>query len=308
MSKLYLLASLLFLALFPQLAFSAETKIVIRVISGDTIVVDGGQAVRIIGTLAPQENEYYAKESRQFLINQLLAQEVELSDDNLNASIAHKDEYGRRLAYVSRTSDKLFINGELLKKGYCFYSPKYAQRRATDLLIFEQNARKNKIGLWEKTLLSPQQQAELDNRTYKEPSFELKPGMEKPDIRVQIIWAKKANPKFKIGRSADEVEFLTLIYQNQEVSDGKVPLLVQIRKNFAEALNKYYQDKNIPLTIEASGDLAETLRFIAEGMDQSDADKFCSEPINKELFSSLEFKEVVFLDGKLFSFTYKVEQ
>lgn len=307
MSKLYLLASLLFLVLFPQLAFSSETKIVIRVISGDTIVVDGGQAVRIIGTLAPQENEYYAKEARQFLVNQLLGQEVELNDDNSNASIAHKDEYGRRLAYVYRTPDNLFINGELLRKGYCFYSSKNNQKRSTDLFIYQENARKSQLGLWQKTLTSPEQQAKLDNRSYQEPAFELKPGFDKPDIRVEILWAKKANPKFKIGRSPEEVKFLTDLYVDPDVSSGKISLLVQIRKNFAEALTKYYQDKNIPLTIETSGDSAETLRFIAEGMDQSDADKFCADPINRELFAGLEFKEVVFLDGKLFSFTYKVE-
>ncbi|MBK7994895.1 MAG: thermonuclease family protein [Blastocatellia bacterium] len=312
MTKFYSLVSSLFLfllfLLMPQLAQAAEYKIVIRVVSGDTIIVDGGQAVRLIGVLSPQNDEYYAKETRQFLITQLLGQEVDLLDDNKNAITAHRDEYGRRLAYVYRVSDNYFVNGDLIRRGFCFYSNKYIQKNATDFLIYQQNARKQQVGVWQKTFSSPAEQAEIEKRPYQEPAFEFKPEYKNADIRVEILWAKKADPRVKITRSAEEAKFLGSLYTDPQLSEGKTPLLVQLRKNFALELTKYFQKQNVNLTIETVGDLAETLKFLADGMEQSDADQFCALPINKELFAGLEFKEVIFTNGSNFSYTYLVEQ
>src|SRR5689334_19062999 len=117
MSKLYTLILFSLIFLFPQLVYGAEYKIVIRVVSGDTIIVDGGQAVRIIGVLTPKDEEA-AKEARKYLNTLLLGQEVDLLDDSVNAGIGHKDQYGRRLAYVYRLSDNLFINRDLIRRGF----------------------------------------------------------------------------------------------------------------------------------------------------------------------------------------------
>ncbi len=307
MSKLYILILFSLVFLFPQLTYGAEYKIVIRVISGDTIIVDGGQSVRLIGVLAPQ-NEEMAKEARKFLNTQLLGQEVDLLDDNVNTSISHKDQYGRRLAYVYRLSDNLFVNRDLIRRGLCFYSSKNLQKQAASFLNDQQNARKTQVGVWEKITLSPEQEAETEKRTYKEPAFESKSEYKNPDIRVEILWAKKADPRVKITRSAEEAKFLGSLYSDQNLSDGKVSLLVQLRKNFAEALNKYYQEQKISLNLETDGDSAETLKFIAQGMEQGDADMFCSIAINRELFAGLEFKQIIFTDGGQFSYTYKVEE
>jgi endonuclease YncB( thermonuclease family) len=307
MSKLYILIFFSFVFLFPQLTYGAEYKIVIKVVSGDTIIVDGGQAVRLIGILAPQ-NEESAKEARKFLNTQLLGQEVDLFDDNVNNNISHKDQYGRRLAYVYRLSDNLFVNRDLIRRGLCFYSSKNLQKQAASFFNDQQSARKNQVGIWEKTNLSPEQEAEAEKHTYKEPAFEFKSEYKKPDIRVEILWAKKADPRVKITRSAEEAEFLGSLYSNQDLSDGKVSLLVQLRKNFAEALTKFYQEQKISLNLETDGEAAETLKFIAQGMEQSDADMFCSLAINRELFAGLEFKQVIFTDGGQFSYTYKVEE
>jgi len=293
--------------LFPQLTYGAEYKIVIKVVSGDTIIVDGGQAVRLIGVLTPF-NEEAAKEARKFLNTQLLGQEVDLYDDNVNNNISHKDQYGRRLAYVYRLSDNLFVNRDLIRRGLCFYSSKNLQKQAASLLNDQQDARKRQVGIWENNTFSPEQEAEAEKRIYKEPIFEFKPEYKNPDIRVEILWAKKADPRVKITRSAEEAKFLGSLYSNQDLSDGKVPLLVQLRKNFAEALTKFYQEQKISLNLETDGEAAETLKFIAQGMEQSDADMFCSIAINRELFAGLEFKQVIFTDGGQFSYTYKVEE
>jgi hypothetical protein len=175
-------------------------------------------------------------------------------------------------------------------------------------LTDQQTARKSQAGIWQKSTLSPEQEAEAEKRIYKEPEFEFKSEYKNPDIRVEILWAKKADPRLKITRSAEEAKFLGNLYTNPELSDGKVPLLVQVRKNFAEALTKFYQEKQISLTVETDGESSETLKFIAQGMEQSEADMFCSIPINRELFVALEFKQVIFTDGGQFSYTHKVEE
>ncbi|MBI4851076.1 MAG: thermonuclease family protein [Acidobacteria bacterium] len=304
MSKLYTLILLLFV--FPSLAYGAEFKIVIRVVSGDTIIVDGGQAVRLIGVLAPQ-NEEAAEEAKKFLEKQLLAEEVDLYNDNINNAVAHKDQYGRRLAYVYRTSDNLFVNKDLIRRGLCFYSSLNLQKHTTTFLLDQQDARKMKLGIWQDVAFSPQEEADTLKLPYKEPAFEFKPKYKTPDLRVEILWAKKADPKVKIVRSEPEAKFLGSLYSDPDLGNGKVPLLVQVRKNFAVESTKYYQEQNIKLTIETEGDLAETLKFTAEGMDQKDADSFCAVPLNRELFAGLEFKQIIFTDGGQFSYTYKIE-
>jgi endonuclease YncB( thermonuclease family) len=299
------LFSLIFL--FPQLAHGADFKIVIRVVSGDTIIVDGGQAVRLIGVLAPK-NEEANEKAKEFLEKQLLAKEVDLLNDNVNNGIGHTDQYGRRLAYVYKTSDNLFLNREVIRRGLCFYSSKRIQKQATSFLLEQQEARKAKLGVWESTPYSPEEQADLLKQPFQEPAFTLGEDDTLADIRVKILWAKKANPKNPIVSSKEESDFLLEIFNSLDFSEGAFPLSLQLRKILASGLTKHYQEKTQgALSIETEGESAEILKFIAKGMDQSDADTFCSISINRELFAGLEFKQVVFTDGDKFSYTYKVK-
>jgi micrococcal nuclease len=291
---------------WPSLAAAAELRIVIRVISGDTIIVDGGQAVKLIGVVAPSGEDEHAKTAQQTVINLLLGQEVDLLSDNKNVITGHKDPGGRRLAYVYRVKDQLFVNATLIQQGITFYSSKYAQRSANQFLVDQQRARSERRGLWVKYTTSPEEQARAENRPYDEPKFDYQESYKVPDLRVEILWAKKADPRFRVGRSTEEAKFLEKLYQDDEVGSGKLPLLVKLRQNLAAQLTKFYQEKNIPLKVETLGEMADTLRFSAPGMDQQDADQFCQVPLNRELFAGLEFLSVLFTDGQKFSYTYKV--
>jgi endonuclease YncB( thermonuclease family) len=303
-----LLFALFLLLLAVPDARAGESKIVIRVISGDTIVVDGGQVVRLLGVIAPSRDEYYAKESRQFTTAQLLGLEVNVEVDSQNALSGHKDSYGRKLAYVYRASDDLFINAVLIERGYGFVSSMNNLKFTPQFQTFQLGARRSKLGVWAKTDMTPQERARAENRTYEEPGFEHRSEFKYPDIRVEILWAKRADPRFRVARSSEEAKFLELLYQDELVSKGIVPMLVKLRQNLAQELTKFYRDKNVALHVETTGEAAEVLRFIAEGMDQEVADKFCSIEFNRELFSGLEFTEVIFTDNQKFSFTYKVAQ
>lgn len=303
---LTLLAALLLIAAAAS-ANAEDARIVIRVVSGDTIIVDGGQAVRMLGVIAPLGDEYMAKEARQFTTAQLLGQEVELITDSQNAVSGHKDAYGRKLAYIYRSNDKFFINAELIRQGLGYATMRNAPRFGTQFFTFQLEARKSRRGVWDKIEFSPEERAKAESRKYEDPPFEYKPEYKTPDLRVEIIWAKRADPRFRVARTAEEAKFLEQLYRDDKVGKGEVPLLVRLRQNLADELTSFFQKNGVELRVETAGTNAETLKFIAKGMDQDDADKFCAVPFNRELFAGLEFTEVIFTDGENFSFTYKVQ-
>ena len=91
-----------------------------RVIDGDTIVVSGHRHVRLIGVDTPETKDprrpvgCYGKEASRFTTSLLPAgTAVRLVGD-----IEQDDQYGRLLAYVYRRADGLFVNAELVHRGY----------------------------------------------------------------------------------------------------------------------------------------------------------------------------------------------
>lgn len=100
-----------------------------RIVDGDTIdVLIGGrqERVRLIGIDTPElaheafgdrpanDAECFADEA-QALLASLLPVGTPL---RLERDIVGRDDYGRLLAYVYRTSDDLFVNHELVRAGY----------------------------------------------------------------------------------------------------------------------------------------------------------------------------------------------
>ncbi|MBL8151741.1 MAG: thermonuclease family protein [Blastocatellia bacterium] len=303
-----ILLALLFLLLSYSLAEAADEKFVIKVISGDTIVVDGGQIVRLAGVQSPSPEEPFGKEAKLFTTSQLLGRDVQLVVDGGNSTIGHKDVYGRTIAYVYRSSDSFFINAVLIQQGHGFLLTKYAQKMASRFQTLQLEARRAKKGVWQQTDVSPEEKAAADKEEFKDPPFENRPEYANPDIRVEIIWAKRADPRSRIARTTEEAKFLQQLYTDDAVGKGEVFILVKLRQNLAKALTENFQKNGIKLNVETEGKESEILKFSAEGMDQSDADKFCSIPFNRELFSGLEFVEVIFTDGSSFSYTYKVDR
>ncbi|MGN0655030.1 MAG: thermonuclease family protein [Oscillospiraceae bacterium] len=90
---------------------------VLEVISGDTLRVllkDNSQAtVKLIGAVAPKDNEYYAKESLEYAKNVLDGKVVNIEfDEKLT------DEDFNILAYVWYNDGKTLFNDEMLLSGY----------------------------------------------------------------------------------------------------------------------------------------------------------------------------------------------
>ena len=57
---------LLVFLFFPMISFGQEIRVV-RVIDGDTFVIEGGERVRMIGINAPELNDIYGVESKNHL-------------------------------------------------------------------------------------------------------------------------------------------------------------------------------------------------------------------------------------------------
>jgi micrococcal nuclease len=93
--------------------------VVARVVDGDTVVLRGGERVRYIGVDTPESVkpgtpvQCYAKAASH--ANERL---VEGRRVRLRYDAEREDRYGRTLAYVYRASDGLFVNAELVRRGY----------------------------------------------------------------------------------------------------------------------------------------------------------------------------------------------
>jgi micrococcal nuclease len=92
---------------------------VARVVDGDTIVLRGGEHVRYIGMDTPESVkpgtpvQCYAKAAGRENERLVAGQRVRLRFD-----AERRDRYGRMLAYVYRARDGLFVNAELVRRGY----------------------------------------------------------------------------------------------------------------------------------------------------------------------------------------------
>ena len=129
---------------------------VTRVVDGDTFWIDNGtekgEKIRLIGVDAPESRRtsrkevgYFGRESKRYLSNLLLNQEVSIAYD-----VDHTDRYGRTLAYVY-LKDGTFVNAELVKQGYAMVmtvppNVKYAEEFAR----FQAEARQHNRGLWDR--------------------------------------------------------------------------------------------------------------------------------------------------------------
>jgi len=87
---------------------------VIQVIDGDTIIIDGGYRVRYIGIDTPEiypETEAFGIEAWQANCELVEGKEVRLEKD-----VSETDKYGRLLRYVY-VDDDVLVNAELVKQG-----------------------------------------------------------------------------------------------------------------------------------------------------------------------------------------------
>jgi endonuclease YncB( thermonuclease family) len=88
-----------------------ETAVVERVIDGDTVVINSGESVRLLGINAPERGENYFDEATKFLEDMILNKTV-----RLEYSGKKYDKYGRLLAYLHIGKEN--VNIEVVRNGF----------------------------------------------------------------------------------------------------------------------------------------------------------------------------------------------
>jgi len=127
-----------------QLIYFKETEnaLVTQVIDGDTIVIEGGERVRLLGIDTHEKGEDYYDEAKEFLEGRILMKEVELEK-----SVENKDGYNRLLRYVWLNGS--LINIELIEEGLAkayFYNDEEQYKEI--IAEAEKKAIDKKTGLW----------------------------------------------------------------------------------------------------------------------------------------------------------------
>lgn len=122
-------AALLFFGCVLKEAESEKVPaLVLRVVDGDTIKIDGGESVRLIGINSTERGKDCYLEAKQKLTELVDGKIVFLEKD-----VENRDKYGRLLRYVYL--DGNFVNLEMVKTGFAYayeYPPsvKYAEKIA----------------------------------------------------------------------------------------------------------------------------------------------------------------------------------
>ena len=123
-----------------------------RVVDGDTLVVSGGRTVRLIGVDTPETKDprrpvgCFGKEASDFTAS-LVPRGARV---RLVGDVEQRDRYDRTLAYVYRLPDGLFVNAELLRRGYAqvlTIAPNVAH--AEEFVALAGQARAAGAGLWQ---------------------------------------------------------------------------------------------------------------------------------------------------------------
>lgn len=125
-----------------------ELATVTGVIDGDTVILQSGKRVRLIGIDTPEKREPLCKEATEYLKTLVHKQQVLLEYDR-----EKKDRYGRLLAniYVRHGSkgELTFVNGQMVAQGFARVYPyppnlKYWK----ELTRMQKKARQDRLGLW----------------------------------------------------------------------------------------------------------------------------------------------------------------
>ena len=102
-----------------MISFGQEIRVV-RVIDGDTFVIEGGERVRMIGINAPELKDIYGVESKNHLKTLIESKYVNLIKGDVTAN---KDYFKRLLRYVYL--DSTDMNLKMIEDGFASAYLKY---------------------------------------------------------------------------------------------------------------------------------------------------------------------------------------
>jgi micrococcal nuclease len=126
-----------------------DFEVVERVVDGDTLLMESGERVRIIGIDAPNEGGCYFDESSKALKDLVEGEEVRLDKD-----ISGVDRYGRLLRYVilpnfNKKDNDLLVGNYLVENGLAQAVSSAPDLRFRQMLVgLQQEAVRKELGIW----------------------------------------------------------------------------------------------------------------------------------------------------------------
>lgn len=135
---LFLLFS--FTSLFSQTTLTAK---VVGIKDGDTVVVldslNNQTTLRLAEVDCPEKNQPFGTKAKQFTSDQIYLKTIKYV-------VTDTDRYGRSIAMIYYDTDNKYLSAEIIKAGMGWHYKRYSTSK--ELAKFEDNAKKNKIGLW----------------------------------------------------------------------------------------------------------------------------------------------------------------
>jgi micrococcal nuclease len=205
-----------------------------RVIDGDTVKTAAGDSIRLLGVDTPEidwennSSEFYAKEARDYSIENLLGENVVLEYDN-----EKEDHYGRTLAYIFQDGEN--FNQKLLENGYAnlmIVAPN--DQYEVEFKKAVKKARESRLGIWSQIL---ELQKKLPIISYQEAASFIG---ERVIIEGKIVNTAATTSVNYLNFSNDYQNTLSIIIFNQNLNkfdyppaeyilDKKIKVLGQIK-------------------------------------------------------------------------------
>jgi micrococcal nuclease len=119
---------------------------VIEVVDGDSLILEDGSKVRLIGINAPEKGYPFYNKAKLHLSSLILGKEVRLESD-----YPDKDRYGRLLRYVFVR--ELFVNVQLVKDGMANIYMETGLKYIDQLREAEDYAKLHSLGIWKEATI-----------------------------------------------------------------------------------------------------------------------------------------------------------
>jgi len=116
-----------------------EEKIVTKIIDGDTIIIEGGETVRLLGYDCDERGKECYQSAKVRMEELVLGKVVIVESD-----VEDKDLYGRSLRYIFLDGEN--INKQMVEEGFCIARFPGDSKYKTEIVNAEQFAILNGVG------------------------------------------------------------------------------------------------------------------------------------------------------------------
>ena len=137
--SIYLVFLIVTSTIYCQTTLTAK---VIGIKDGDTVLVldslNNQTTLRLAEVDCPEKSQPFGTKAKQFTSDQIYLKTIKYI-------VTDTDRYGRSIAMIYYDTDK-YLSAEIIKAGMGWHYKIYSTSK--ELASFEDNAKKNKIGLW----------------------------------------------------------------------------------------------------------------------------------------------------------------